>query len=660
MDYCRRRVAPSGLQAHMLHCLFVQRQDQGHCSTRWAVAGIIHCSGSPTTIVFLPLKEGKRFPEFLASNTLSGSCCISGDTSTVNEVKKCLKEGEAKSAKATKKICSRQIAGPQTGQKDDGQQATDVTVLFFKQDDGQHPTAAAVDQRAFAASAPNSGSSSMKTSDSSEFETQRNAAGQMNEHLNLDDEPSLQRSPREQLSVKSASRVDNDDDDDDGFYGNRQSLVSRQKKEATARQLYNLRPAWDNNKGFNKKITQRAELRPPEGESEKLGLRQNTIKHGSEKTPANVLKLDLAEEGADGLISVFLPDTQMETQTDPASAGALTPSTDTGREAAKEPSGRRPVVRFQEIKYILLEMNVIENTRVTDIKSDKSSTQTVEDVKTTTENTEANSAAHGNIRINHIKEEKESVIPAPPLVKLFKPQTVKGDQAAALNMDRKEPTSRTDAFNQSSKWKAEGPPGTEETSTSTPSPEPGTDAEPRCVKCKTRTAASTAGKSLAGLRMREDVLEHLMKLHRSAAEDADAAQPTNRPGNGRREDDPGGNSLKCSKPSEPGHGRAAASDEPACRGLIHRTAAGWKHCEERLRAATAGQRGRPSTGAPEGPRPSGAEQERVHYSDGRLRRVQSHFYPRPGRRSSAGQRGAPGNLLSYVQRLVSENKPSGR
>lgn len=498
----------------------------------------------------------------------------------------CLKEGEIRSAMDMKKISRRQIAEPQKRQKENTQRVRDFK--YLKQHDGQYSSKALVSQQdILQASTLHSGSSSMKTSDLSKLEIQRNAAGIMkrNEHLNLDEEPTLQKSPQKQFSLKAASRVDNDDDD--GFYVNRQLLlVSRERKESIRRLQYKLRAARDHNKNFNgKKITQQAELRPPEGESGTVGSHANTVENGNQKKTTNIPQSDFTEEGEKGLIILFLPDTKMETQIEPASARILIMNTDTGRKTVNIPIkelGEPPPMKknfikpdnsnckcLKERKLISLKMYTIDRTVGRDIKLAESITEattvsgyTEEEVAETTEKTEyteTNNTPHENMSINHNKQEEnvpsaESVIPSPPLNKIIETETMKTDhiaEATTINLGIKETTSSMEVFNQSSTRKADGLPRTEEISTSTLSSEPGTDSEARCIKCKTRNIDSRPGKLFTGLRMREDVLADLMKLHKSEVKNEDTV-PTNRPEKRRKEDQnvPGGNSFPFSRPLE--------------------------------------------------------------------------------------------------------------
>lgn len=592
-------------------------------------------------IVFLLHKDGKSFPEIFYQNTLPEMCFITGDTSTgsgishiaIDKAKKCLdsqsvwlvhhhsaalgssdqtflleeskswvtstiaqwqkmltkryyaaafviiscclNKAEIGSARDIKKISRQHIAEPQMRQEGKTQQVRDIK--YLKQDDRQHSSKALVNQHDILQAATlHSGSSSVKTSDLSKLEIQRNAAGIMkkNEHLNLDEEPSLQRSPQKQLSLKAATGAT---DDADGFYVNRLlMLLPREKKESIKRLQYNLRTAHFN--GLI--IREQAELRPPRRESETEGAHANTIENGNQKK-SNILQPDFAEEGEEGLVKLFLPDTQMETQTEPASARTLILNIDTGWKMVnilvKElgeplPMKENLIIKpensickcLKESKLTSLEIYAIVRRVGRHIKPAESkaevttvSAHTQGQFKQTTENTqytETNNTPHENMSINNTKQEEnmlseESVIPSPPSNKIMETETMKTEHVAettTVNTEIKETTSSMDVFNQRSTL-----PSTEETSTSTVSPEPRTDSEPRRIKCKTRNFDSGTGKLFTGLRMREDILADMMKLHKSEVKNEDIA-PANRPENGGKEDqnDQGGNSFTSSKPLE--------------------------------------------------------------------------------------------------------------
>lgn len=125
------------------------------------------------------------------------------------------------------------------------------------------------------------------------------------------------------------------------------------------------------------------------------------------------------------------------------------------------------------------------------------------------------------------------------------------------------------------------------------------------------------------------------------------------------------------------------TDVPICRGLIHRTEAGWKHCMERFAGSKMFSSREPTqpafrdTGEQEKERTSirdpkdnslnDDEYDRFYYFDGVLKRVQSHFYPRYKRQMSQTnvenrfptvrtKESTHENLLIYINRLALRNK----
>lgn len=115
--------------------------------------------------------------------------------------------------------------------------------------------------------------------------------------------------------------------------------------------------------------------------------------------------------------------------------------------------------------------------------------------------------------------------------------------------------------------------------------------------------------------------------------------------------------------------RPQATDDnmPLCKGLIHRTEAGWKHCVERF--AGMGSKMFPQrepTDAFKDTEEKEKEHDHFYYFDGVLRRVQNNFYPYYKRQrwrqrshdkeSSVFPVRKKENLLSYIQRLTLRNK----
>lgn len=125
------------------------------------------------------------------------------------------------------------------------------------------------------------------------------------------------------------------------------------------------------------------------------------------------------------------------------------------------------------------------------------------------------------------------------------------------------------------------------------------------------------------------------------------------------------------------------TDVPVCRGLIHRTKAGWKHCMERFAGSKmfssrepkqlafrdTGEQEKEHTSIrdPKDNSPDDDEYDHFYYFDGVLKRVKSHFYPRYKRQMSQTnaensfptartKEATHENLLSYINRLALRNK----
>lgn len=431
----------------------------------------------------------------------------------------CLKEAEIGSAWDVEKIPRQHIAEPQMRQEEDTQQVRDSK--YLKQDDRQYSSKALVSQHDISqATALHSGSSSIKPSDLSQSEIHRNAAGVRKkvEHSNLDEEPSLRRDPQKQLSLKAATGADAN-----GFYVNRLlTLVSREKVESLKRLRHNLRTAH-----FSVIIIRgQAEPRPPERERETEGAREN----GKQKKAANVVQSDFAEEGEEGLIELFLPDTQMETQTEPASVRPLILNTDTGWRTVHMELGEPPPMKqnsdsickcLKESKLVPLEMDAVVKVVGRHVKPAGSKAEAttasvytegqVQQATGRTGHTEADDTLHKNMSTNHTEQEEnvpsqESVIPS----ERMETQTMKTYTTGAETKDTT--SSMSDVLHQSSTRTS-----TEETWASTVGPEPGTDSVPK----------RGTGKFFTGLRMREDVLAHMKKPHKGEVKN-EAIAATNR------------------------------------------------------------------------------------------------------------------------------------
>ncbi|XP_051268133.1 uncharacterized protein LOC127370259 [Dicentrarchus labrax] len=682
-------------------------------------------SWAPATIVQLQKMLTKR-------------CCTA---TTINIISCCFKEGEIRSALNIKKISKQQMAEPQIRQKESTQRAMDIKVPM--EPDGQQLSNAALSQHdIFQAATLHSGSSSLKTSDISQIEIQRKAVRiiKKNEHLNWKDEPLLKKSVQRQQSLKDASGAYKED----GNYIKRQRLlVSREKTGSINRPQYKMRGTQDDNKEdlSGKIIAKQAESRHPEGERETEKSHTNTIENGNQKRLAYILQADsthkadnndvdhkqmLTEVGEEVLIMVFLPDTEREAQTE----RKLILNTDTGWKTVnipikqlEDPPPMTEVMKenfnietdnskCQCLTEILfsVEIHALDRTEGIDIKPAESAAkvttasayteeQTAE-MREIIEHTETNDTPHENMSINNTKQEEnvpseESVIPSPPSLKMIKTETAKTElmaETTTVNMEIKDTTLSSEVFNQDTTQNADGLPRTEETPVTTMSP--GSETEPRFITWETNNNVQAPTEKLfSGLRMREDVLADITKLHKGA-EDGDRAA-TNRPANERQEDqkDSKVNSFRFAKPSQIIHKQATdtlpkTTDDnmPLCRGLIHRTKAGWKHCVERFAgmgskmfssmepaaAFTDTEEEETTSIRDHKDSPlSDDEYDHFYYFDGILRRVQNNFYPdyKRQKRQKRNHDNAENNVftmrkkgdtenLSFIKRLTLRKKAS--
>lgn len=106
---------------------------------------------------------------------------------------------------------------------------------------------------------------------------------------------------------------------------------------------------------------------------------------------------------------------------------------------------------------------------------------------------------------------------------------------------------------------------------------------------------------------------------------------------------------------------------PLCRGLIHRTEAGWKHCLERFAGVSSGEPTKDAfkdAGEQEHATDplNDDEYEHFYYFDGVLKRVQNNFHPynqrQRRRKRSREDSENRGILHGYIQQLVLKNKKS--
>ncbi|XP_032395417.1 uncharacterized protein LOC116704222 [Etheostoma spectabile] len=654
---------------------------------------------APATIVQLQKMLTKRY---CAAATVNISCCF--------------KQGEIRSAMNIKKMSKEQIARLQIRQKESTRRAMDILMKYGGQ--------AAVRQHdVFQAATLHSGSASMKASHVPQSEKNRSSVNMIKKKEHLIS--SLQNSAQKQHRLKSGV-YDDDDDDDDGFYIEKQLLlVPREKAKSMKRLQFKIKAAQEDNKeDFNVRIiTKQAELRRPEGERQTQRSHTN-IENGNQKKIAFILqaahkteindvdhKHVLTEVGEEVLIMFFPPDTKRKThKVLPSSEIKLILHADTGWETGNIPmkeSGEPPsmtkltkttfFIETKSLKESLFSLKMhapLDRADSMDIKpaeiTAKVNTESVytEQIKSTQGRTETYNTTRKIMGINHTKQEdsvpsEESLIPLPPSFKMTERETAKTEHIAETtiaNMEIKGTTSSTEAFNQGGTQKADRPPS-RETPRTTTSPE----FEPRFIKWETGTIQATTESSFSGLRMRQDIPSDTTKLHEGTEKTAVTERK-------EVQNDPIVDSFPFAKPLEPIYKQATDTlpkttddDMPICGGLIHRTAAGWKHCMERaarMRSKMFSSK-EPTdafkrTGEQETERISirdqkdnllnDEEHDHFYYFDGVLRRVQNNFYPyykrqRLEKRSPEDTensvftvRNKRENLLSYIRRLTLRNK----
>ncbi|KAM7392522.1 hypothetical protein PAMA_007573 [Pampus argenteus] len=544
----------------------------------------------------------------------------------------CLKEGQTRTATNIKEISKEPFAEPHMRPEESMQRAMDINVLDYG---GRQSSTASVKQHDISHDATlNSGSSSGKFSDTSQMEINRNTASSMktNERVNS----LLQKSVQKQLSLKDI--VEND-----GFYSVRQlSLVPGDKKKSMNRPQYKIRVAQGRNKD-GKTITKHAELKRPEGESETGQSHTTDFTHKTQNNDAGYKQMFTQME-QEVLIRPLLGDT--ETQTKASSVIKLDTgwkTIDTPIKQLDDPLRTVKVIKAGSIiqpdnsKYYpySLEIRPASKITTTAAAATTASAYTKENVKETTRTTEPPQTADvtgENMGINYTEQEEnmpseDSVTPSSPAHEA---------QTSAVNTEITQTTAIMEVFK-----------NTEKIQTTTTSPEPETNVdEPAFIKYDTGNIQATRPKSYSGLRMREDIQEDATKLHEGIKDERRAhvsPAATNRPETERKEDQ--NDSFTFPKPLETSRDQAADhllkttdGTVPLCRGLIHRTEAGFKHCMERFAGKTI-----TTTSGPSDTFQGGGVQEKRHasirddssddeddhfyYFDGVLKRVQYNFYP---------------------------------
>ncbi|KAG7499169.1 hypothetical protein JOB18_031102 [Solea senegalensis] len=521
------------------------------------------------------------------------------------------------------------------------------------------------------------GSSSLKSSDASHSEIQRIRIVKRDERLTSDGSSRLQKRLQKRLSLKTALSADNDVD---GRLTKRLPPLSGEATESINRPQYQLKATKGDNKGDSTKI---AALWIYEVEPSHIYC----VEKGNQKGLAYVLSRDSTYErnndhtvaGEDDLIMLFLPDTETETQTDAQSKRKVTLKTDTGwktvNKPIKKPNDPQPMTqvmkenfinevaksKYEHLKCALFKLGIgaMQGRKRTDMKpAESEAANTDEKVKHRPEETQpGNTAEEENMSINQIIEAatEEPVLRSPPSHKMMKTEKTKTQHTEQTTTQT---TARFEVSSLSS---------TEETPATTPSP----DAVLHALKSKA-SVESARGESLSGLRMREDVPEQRATVHEGNGRDT-----TNRPGSGREggRHEPGVSSFPFLEVSptlnkHTAHNSATSTGDtvPLCRGLIHRTEAGWKHCMERSKTVGESVDAPEGTGEPEHEvttpvRNHGDTQEYDHfyYFDGVLKRVQNTMNENrqsEGRSvSSVTKKEDTGeNLLSYVHRLSLKNR----
>ncbi|CAK6963596.1 uncharacterized protein LOC121886146 [Scomber scombrus] len=490
-------------------------------------------SWAPATIVRLQKTQTNRYR---AATTEIISCCF--------------KEGQTRKAMNMKELSKKQLTELHRRLEESTQRAMDVIVLMNC--GGQQSSTASVKQHdIFRAATPNSGSSSVKFSDISQLEIHNNTASIMkkNEHLNLDEDSLLQKNARKQLPLKAASGVD-----DDGSYFTRPlSLVSRDKKESMNRLQYKIRAARDHNKErFNGKIiTKQLELQHPEGDSDTGQSYTDTIEHILQTYFTYKTQDNDTEVRDEVLIVPFLPDA--ETQTKPSCEIKLILNTDTGWNILNIPTYElnEPTQTNKVIKEgFMIQPAITASTTATNTATTPAttmvttttttvSTYTKENVKETswtTEHPQTDGVTRENMGINYTEQEEnmpsDPITPSPPAHKKLETEDTNAETTAA-NIEIKQTIPIMEVFTINSAHKADRLlPNTEETQTTTMTPEPETVYKPRFIKCKTGNVQPTTAKPISGLRMREDILEDPKKLHKGIKHGEEAyvsLATTNRP-----------------------------------------------------------------------------------------------------------------------------------
>ncbi|XP_035996611.1 uncharacterized protein LOC118564027 [Fundulus heteroclitus] len=295
----------------------------------------------------------------------------------------------------------------------------------------------------------------------------------------------------------------------------------------------------------------------------------------------------------------------------------------------------------------------------------------ISEVTTESAATERTAASQENVAVDTTEEAKPTATPSPALLEVTQTEaTTAGPPTEATTATTQiQDTARV--FGPSSA--AVSQPSAGQWLTTLPDPEPEADTQPRFIKCVSVSTQATSKVQFSGLRMRDG------ESAAAAEPDKDGENDETGPEKWAAADRThglvhrGGEYETFPKSAEDARKEGADKDleTDLCRGLIDRTAAGWKHCEER-RGAPPSRRETPDAGKPENGAKSGGNQNPLsdedshfYYFNGVLKRVDNaQFYRKRQRRSSRAtekglterQRQTQENLQRYIQRLVKKNE----
>lgn len=428
------------------------------------------------------------------------------------------KEGEIRSAVNIKKMSKEQFAQREIRRKESTQRGMDIKVLWKHGGQvSQHEVFQAATLQ-----------SSRKASVISQLEIKRNSDRMIKtiEHFNL------QKSAEKQHPLKTASSGC----DGDWFYVVRQLLlVSKEKKQSTNKPRSEIKASrGDNGEDFNGKIIRKqADFQHPDGEREtEPDILLSALKSDNNNNNNDV---DHKLTEAEVLIVFLLPDAERKTQTEPSSGENRILNTGWKTVEIKDlddPPSATEVIKENFMiepeclkgSLFSLEMYEFDRTERIDIKAAESAAtvSTEKQTKDTEGNIGHTETPHERMATNPTKQSEEPVIPSPPPLNMTERVTAEPMETVTANTEITQTTSSTEVFTQGSTQKSDILPRSETRRTTT-SPE--THTQPRFIKCMTRSMQVTSVKSFSGLRMREDFLADINKLHDSSGADVTANRP---------------------------------------------------------------------------------------------------------------------------------------